>query len=261
LFDARYVNNARGIYEAICNHIKYATNKGIIRSAITIFRQRTEKEFDFRIWNSQFISYAGYKIDDHTYIGDKVNIEFTQLCINLGWTPKYTDFDVLPLVLQANGQDPEWFELPSEIVMQVEITHPKFAWFRDLKLKWYAVPAVASMLLDVGGIEFPCCPFNGWYMGTEIGRDLADVNRYDKLPIIAEKMGLDIKNNSSLWRDKALVELNYAILTSFQKANVTITDHHSAAESFMKHYENENSLRGGCKLFFSFLIFMYHKYL
>ena len=27
---------------------------------------------------------------------------------------------------------------------------------------------------------------------------------------------------------------------------VTITDHHSASESFMKHLDNEQRLRGGC---------------
>ena len=31
-----------------------------------------------------------------------------------------------------------------------------------------------------------------------------------------------------------------------QKARVTITDHHSAAESFMIHMEKEQRLRGGC---------------
>lgn len=28
--------------------------------------------------------------------------------------------------------------------------------------------------------------------------------------------------------------------------NVTIVDHHTASESFMKHYENEMRLRNGC---------------
>jgi len=78
------------------------------------------------------------------------------------------------------------------------------------------------MMLDVGGLEFTACPFNGWYMGTEIGRDLADINRYNKLPIIAEKMGLDTMTNMSLWKDKALIELNYAILYSFQVNIYTI---------------------------------------
>ena len=92
----------------------------------------------------------------------------------------------------------------------------RYDWFKELNLKWYCVPGVSSNMLDVGGLEFTACPFNGWYMGTEIGRDLADINRYNKLPIIAEKMGLDTMTNMSLWKDKALIELNYAILYSFQ---------------------------------------------
>jgi nitric oxide synthase oxygenase domain/subunit len=234
------------MFDAICNHIRYAYNDGIIRSAITIFRQRTELDKDFRVWNSQFFSYAGYKLNDNTYVGDKAQIEFTKICIKLGWTPKYTDFDVLPLILQANGQDPEMFELPSDLIREVEIIHPKFTWFADLKLRWYCIPAVASMKLDIGGLEFTACPFNGWYMCTEISRNLSDSNRFHKLPLIAEKMELDIKNVFSLWKDKALVELNYAVLNSYQKNNITITDHHSASESFMKHYENESQIRGGC---------------
>lgn len=59
-------------------------------------------------------------------------------------------------------------------------------------------------------------------------------------------MGLETKSNSSLWKDMALIEINYAILYTFQKANATIIDHHTASESFMKHCENENKLRGGC---------------
>jgi nitric-oxide synthase len=39
------------------------------------------------------------------------------------------------------------------------------------------------MKLEIGGIEFTACPFNGWYMVTEIGRNLADTNRYNKLPV------------------------------------------------------------------------------
>lgn len=230
----------------MCNHLKYATNKGNIRSAITIFRQRTEPGQDYRVWNSQFISYAGYKMEDGTIIGDRAQIEFSEICIKLGWKPKYTEFDVLPLVLQANGMDPEWFEIPTELILEVNIEHPIYDKFKELNLKWYCVPGVSSMLLDVGGVEFTACPFNGWYMGTEIGRDIADVNRYDKLGQIADILALDKKSNSSLWKDKALIELNHAILYSFQRNNITITDHHSAAESFMKHYQNESVLRGGC---------------
>ena len=64
--------------------------------------------------------------------------------------------------------------------------HYRYDWFKDLGLKWYALPAVSCLLLDVGGIEFPGAPFSGWYMGTEIGRDLGDVNRYNLLKVSLE---------------------------------------------------------------------------
>lgn len=60
---------------------------------------------------------------------------------------------------------------------------------------------------------------------------------------IAVKMGLDTRNPTSLWKDKTLVEINIAVLHSFQSRNITIVDHHTASESFMKHYENETKLR------------------
>lgn len=60
----------------------------------------------------------------------------------------------------------------------------RYEWFKELDLKWYALPAVANMLLEVGGLEFTACPFNGWYMGTEIGvRDFCDAQRYNILKV------------------------------------------------------------------------------
>lgn len=60
----------------------------------------------------------------------------------------------------------------------------RYPWFSELDLQWYALPAVSSMLFDVGGIEFPAAPFNGWYMVTEIGsRDLCDPHRFNILEV------------------------------------------------------------------------------
>ncbi|CAG5122629.1 unnamed protein product, partial [Candidula unifasciata] len=247
VFDARHILTARGMFEALCNHIKYATNKGNLRSAITIFPHRKEGRRDFRVWNSQLVRYAGYKTDDGTVVGDPANVEFTEQCVKIGWKPKYGRFDILPIVLSAAGSDPEWFEIPPELVLEVNMKHPKYPWFAELGLKWYALPAVSGMLFDCGGLEFPACPFNGWYMGTEIGaRDFCDANRYNMLETIAIKMGLDTRKSSSLWKDRALVECNVAVLHSFQTSGVTITDHHAASESFIKHMDNEHKLRGGC---------------
>nr|XP_047919681.1 nitric oxide synthase, brain isoform X2 [Anser cygnoides] len=247
VFDARDCTTAHGMFNYICNHIKYATNKGNLRSAITIFPQRTDSKHDFRIWNAQLIRYAGYKQPDGSVLGDPANVELTEICIQQGWKAPHGRFDILPLLLQANGNDPELFEIPPELVLEVPIRHPKFEWFKELGLKWYGLPAVSNMLLEIGGLEFSACPFSGWYMGTEIGvRDYCDNSRYNILEQVAKKMNLDMRKTSSLWKDQALVEINIAVLYSFQSDKVTIVDHHSATESFIKHMENEYRCRGGC---------------
>ncbi|NXN99780.1 NOS2 protein, partial [Rhinopomastus cyanomelas] len=246
VLDARDCQTAGEMFERLCHHIQSATNHGNI-STITVFPQRTDGKHDFRVWNSQLIRYAGYQLPDGSVVGDPANLEFTQVCIELGWKPRYGRFDVLPLVLQANGQDPEIFELPPELVLEVPMEHPRFEWFKELDLRWYALPAVANMLLEVGGLEFTACPFNGWYMGTEIGvRDFCDVQRYNILEEVGRRMALETNKLSSLWKDRAVVEINVAVLHSYQKHNVTIMDHHSAAESFMKYMQNEYRVRGGC---------------
>jgi nitric-oxide synthase len=107
-------------------------------------------------------------------------------------------------------------------------------------LRWHAVPAIANMRLSIGGVDYPLAPFSGWYMGSEIGsRNLADTDRYDQIPVIAQKMGLDMTRESTLWRDRALVELNRAVLFSFDKAGVRMTDHHTESRLFLTHIERE----------------------
>nr|ADT78701.1 inducible nitric oxide synthase [Ctenopharyngodon idella] len=247
LFDARNCRTAEDMFQMLCSHIEYATNGGNLRSAITVFPQRTDVQHDFRVWNSQLVRYAGYKMADGTVIGDPASVDFTEMCIQLGWTPKYGLFDVLPLVLQANGEDPQVFEIPQHLILEVHMEHPQYEWFKDLKLRWYALPAVTNMLLEIGGLEFPACPFNGWYMGTEIGvRDFCDTQRYNVLERVGRRMGLETQKLSSLWKDQALVAINVAVMHSFQKNKVTITDHHTASESFIQHMEMEVRLRGGC---------------
>jgi diguanylate cyclase (GGDEF)-like protein len=77
-------------------------------------------------------------------------------------------------------------------------------------------------------------------MGTEIGaRNFGDDARYDMLPEVAKVMGLETRSNRTLWRDRALVELNLAVLHSYQEAGVTIIDHHTASKHFLRHEEFE----------------------
>jgi nitric-oxide synthase len=77
-------------------------------------------------------------------------------------------------------------------------------------------------------------------MGTEIGaRDLGDEARYHRLPAIAHRLGLDLSSTRSLWRDRALLELNVAVLHSYAAAGVTLVDHHTASAQFMRFAAQE----------------------
>lgn len=78
-----------------------------------------------RIWNGQLINYAGYRISETEVIGDGASVEFTQICEKLGWKGKRTEFDILPWVLQANGQKPELYEIPKELILEAKLVHPK----------------------------------------------------------------------------------------------------------------------------------------
>lgn len=63
--------------------------------------------------------------DTQSGLADSQACLVPQLCIDLGWKPKYGRFDVVPLVLQADGRDPELFEIPPDLVLEVAMEHPK----------------------------------------------------------------------------------------------------------------------------------------
>lgn len=238
--DLRHVDSPRGVFEGMVDHLHLANNGGNIRSYITIFRpQEPDGTEPLRILNSKLIHYAGYERDG-VCVGDPSELEMTKACHALGWKGKGTPYDVLPLVVQTPGNAPDYFAWPPEAILEVEVSHPTFPWFMELGIRWYAVPVISDMILEVGGIRYPCAPFNGWYMLSEIAcRNLTDADRYNLLPVIAERMGLDMSKSSALWKDRALLEVNEAVLHSFRKQGVTITDHHTAAEQFMHFCRSE----------------------
>lgn len=234
--DMRHLETEEQMFKAIAEHIKLATNNGDLRAVITVFKPDGR-----RLWNSQLLRYAGYKQPDGSILGDPANLEFTEQALKLGWTQENrTAFDYLPIIIQLPDSEPRLFELPPEIILDVPLDHPRYQWFEELGLKWYALPAVCNMSLDLGGIQYTCMPFNGFYMGTEIGgRNLSDTYRYNMLPTIAEKMGLDCSSNDTLWKDFAVAELNLAVVYSFKKHGVRLIDHHSMTDYFMQFMGDE----------------------
>jgi nitric-oxide synthase len=243
--DARHVGSLEEAAAHCITHVEAATNGGAVRPLVTVFAPiRPRNRPPLRIWNYQLVRYAGYRAEDGAVLGDPAEAAFTEECIRLGWRPPASRgrFDVLPLLLSGQGGKRGVFEVPRQSVLEVSLSHPEYEWFERLGLRWYAVPIVSNMLLEIGGIRYPAAPFNGWYMGTEIGaRNLADISRYDMLPEIAQRLGVFSHREATLWRDRALVELNRAVLHSYQAAGVRMVDHHTVSQTHVRFEEEERA--------------------
>jgi nitric-oxide synthase len=215
VLDRRNTHSADRMFEDLVTHLRIAggssrvdpdtgaeelgAGNGQMRPTISIFPPAVPGKPYARIWNEQLIRYAGYRNDDGTVTGDPRYVDFTEAMTERGWRGKRESFDVLPVALETPADGVRLYELPDAAVVEVPIGHPDFRWFDELGLRWHAVPAIANMRLSIGGVNYPCAPFNGWYMGAEIGaRNLADQDRYDLLPALAVRLGLDIEHEATL---------------------------------------------------------------
>ncbi|WP_414050545.1 nitric oxide synthase oxygenase [Macrococcus animalis] len=226
VIDMRHITDEHDFINALQAHIVSATNRGKIIPTITIFQE--ESKINFELLNDQLIRYS----DDPIVADTKSLIKRTG----------YQDFGkYLPLLYKVN-QKYMTYDLPTEIIKEVHIEHPEFPHFNQLGLTWYALPIITSMDLKIGGITYPLCPFNGWYMESEIAsRNFLDEYRYNLLKPIAESMNLDTTRTTNYWRDKVVVELNYAVYHSFKQQGYSIVDHYNASRQFLKFEENEAS--------------------
>ncbi len=237
--DLRHLETLDEVFDALVAHLQDAFCGGHIQPIMTALPQGV------RVVNSQLIRYAGYVQADNPalqspVLGDPDNVQLTQLALSLGWqapTPLGA-FDVLPLIVQR-GDTVKLYPLPPEAVHEVPLIHPDHPAINALGLRWYAVPAISDAQLHLAHLRLPVV-FNGWYMQTEIAaRDLADEGRYNALPRVAQALGLDTRLERTLWRDRALLELNVAALYSFHQAGVKIVDHHTAAAQFERFQQQE----------------------
>jgi nitric-oxide synthase len=255
--DLRTVSGADEVAGHCFDHLRAAHNGGKIRPMISVFAPETPFRPAPRIWNEQLIRYAGYAQPSGRVIGDPRYRSFTEALVKRGWRPPELtgDFDVLPLVVETVEDGPRMFHVPDDAVHEVPLEHPELPWFAGLGVRWHAVPVISNNRLDIGGVSYPAAPFNGWYMGTEIGaRNLGDTDRYALVPEVAERMGLDTSDESTLWRDRALVEINRAVLHSYQAHGVTITDHHTESRRFLLHLEREEREGRSCPADWSWIV-------
>ena len=244
VYDCRATVDPEGIAARMFNHMREAKGDGRVRSMITIFAPVRGDALPAYIESRQIVQYAGYTRDDGAedtrVLGDPITAETTRSCIALGWKPPMVRsmFDVLPLMVRDARDRRILFEVPRDALQEVQVEHPTRAGLASMGLRWYSVPCVSSMILTIGGIDYPCAPFNGHYMSTEIAsRDFCDERRYDLLEPAADALG--ISRVEPLWKDRVLTELNAAVLHSYRRDGVAILDHHEASAHYMDFLQRE----------------------
>lgn len=247
--DRRHVTDPDEMFRECQEHVQFATNGGNLQITMTVFRPRQPKErWGPRFWNSQLYRYAAYEQPDGSVLGDPANLALTNAIIKFGWHPPEprSAYDILPVVIEVPGQEPKMYHWQAEEVLEVPIEHPTIPEFKDIGMRWYAIPAISNFSVHIGGIHYGCMPFNGWYMDTEIMRDFLDEYRYNKVEEIAKVLKLDTSSEQTLWRDRVALELNTAILYSFQKSKVTMVDHQTASRQFLTHDLREKKAGREC---------------
>lgn len=245
VIDCRHITEPEAMQAQILQHLDSAFGDGRIRSVISIFAPAAGSTLPAWIESPQIAQYACYQLPDGSLLGDRQNVEATRIALAMGWEPPPEPgrFDLLPYLIRDADDRRHLCRLPKGAVREIAIRHPHQDGLTALGLKWYAVPLVSNMILTIGGVDYPCAPFNGFYMGTEIAsRNFADARRYNLLADVARSLGLPMGATSSgLWRDTALTELNRAVSESFKSAGVTMVDHHTASDQFMTFHAREQA--------------------
>jgi nitric-oxide synthase, bacterial len=241
--DCRRLTEPDAIMDRMVNHMRETLGDGRIRSMISVFSPIEPNFVPPYFESGQMSQYAGYARTDGSVIGDRQNVEMTRIAMSLGFRPpdQIGHFDLLPVLMRDSRDRRILLDLPKDCIKEIQIVHPVYKEIGEMDLRWYAVPCLTGMIMTIGGIDYPCAPFSGFYMATEIAsRDLADKERYDLLPEVARKLGYDLEKNVDVfWKDKVLTELNAAVLYSFKAAGVSIIDHHLASNQFMEFHHRE----------------------
>ena len=247
VIDRRHLKTNDEIFKEVCDHIRLAFNNGTLQATTLVLSEES------RLWSTQYLRYACYEQADGLILGDPMNRELTKVAMKLGWNKseqERTQWDLLPIIVQCNPNvSPSWYDLPQDLRPQVFLSHPDPKYdeaIKSLGLRWVAQPFVSDKAIEIGGIVYRCVPFSGWFMQTEVGRNLCDLQRYNFIPKLAALLNLDITAaaNSQLNIDRLYLEINTAVIHSFERAKVAIVDHHTAAAGFMIFMKQEVKERG-----------------
>jgi nitric oxide synthase oxygenase domain/subunit len=271
--DCRHVESAHEIFKEVEEHLRLATCGTNIQSVMTVFKPKGVNEmWGTRFWSSQFVRYAGYKtrrvekswairpmsillnVSYPLHLRNAIKNTSHSLLISFSldlvkneyWKPpeKRTRFDVLPLVLKIPGVSrPFVYMLPKELRHEVKIEHPDCPAIGAMGLRWAAVPAISNFNMNLGGVDYQCVPFNGWFASVEIGRNLFE--RYKLAEEWAKAAGINTKTKT-IYEQRVYLEMDTAVNYSFKKQGFTMVDMETVGKSFIVHCGRERNLGREC---------------
>lgn len=243
--DKRNIIDPETVFAECVEHQRLATAGTNLQSVMTVFAARVPGErWGLRIWNSQFVRFACWRMEDGSTLGDPANLKLTDKILKTfpEWQcpEKKSAFDALPLVIEAPGLAPLMFEVPPECLNLVDIVHPTAEGIASLGMKWCPVPTITDFNLRVAGVDFVCCPFNGWFLDLEVTRNLFE--RYNAaelwLPFFPELESRRAHGDSS-WLDVIFNEICRAVHHSFSRSGKTIVDRPTVVRQFAVHKARE----------------------
>ena len=242
--DCRQMSDPAAMMDRMCSHMRETLGDGRIRSMISVFAPIQPNKIPAYFESAQITQYAGYAQKDGSVIGDRQNVEFTRIAMSLGFRPpeQIGQFDLLPVLIRDGDDRRILFDLPRDCLREVPIAHPQYEQIQQLNLKWYAVPCLSGMIMTIGGVDYPCAPFErvlhghrDRVAGTSPTRNVMTCSRPSEKVWVITPINLAI----ICGRIRLCTELNIAVLHSFRSAGVSIIDHHLASKQFIEFHHRE----------------------
>jgi nitric-oxide synthase, bacterial len=164
VIDCRHISKPDEYFEKICDYLEGIVLDGNIVPLITVFPIQelnfnslsdilNSKKPLFRLYNRQLVQYAGFRRDDGGVTGDSENIDFTDFCQCLGWTPQSESvLQILPLVIETVDNKFHWYQLPCDSTKLVKFRQNTS---NDAKqYKQNSLYPLPETTLEIGGLLF-----------------------------------------------------------------------------------------------------------
>ena len=192
---------------------------------VSVFAPDTPWRPGPRIRNDQLVRYAGYA-EPGRVLGDRRYVDFTTAVCRLGWRPPTGRTRVRQAA--AGGADRRTRGSRCSRCRATSCARCRWSTrscrgSRRSGLRWHAVPVISNCGCASAASPTRRRRTTACTSARRSARTCSPTTpRTGSRGVIAERLGLDTTSERTLWRDRAVVELNRAVVHSFDAAGVTI---------------------------------------